>query len=521
MLSSTETRQRHTAPHPRSPRPKPRSSLRSAADWQLVTAIALLALAFLLVLGVLVIYPRVWILAGVRSLGVDLGGKTHPQAVSALQETWQRRTISMSDGEHTWAADPAALGLVLDVEATVTAAFARGRSLEMLGARLRGEQILDILPVLVFDSAVATDTFYALRSQIDFPPVNTSMRLVDGRLEATNPQPGRSFDVVETLARLEDRPLEVVTAGHLDLIVHPVSPLAVDVSAIVARANEWLSHTLLVLAYDPITDETLSWAVAPDQWGEWVSLIANQVDPPQVDWTFDRQAASVALGAWEASLGSGRFIDSERALLAIEEAVMGESWQVRLRVYHLPGQYTVRSGDTLASIAREVGIPYPWIQQANPGVADSLSVGQVLAIPSPDVLVPLPVIENKRIVISLPQQRMWAYQDGALLWEWPVSTGIASSPTAPGVFQVQSHDPNAYAASWDLWMPHFIGIYRPVPTSDFMNGFHGFPTRDGATLLWTGALGYPVTYGCILLGNESAPLLYQWAEEGVVVEIRE
>jgi LysM repeat protein len=227
------------------------------------------------------------------------------------------------------------------------------------------------------------------------------------------------------------------------------------------------------------------------------------------------------VAAWEKSLGGNRFVDSEKALVAVEGAVMDGVQPARLRVYHSPGHYTVRPGETLSSISTVVGIPYPWIEQANPGVSDSLRVGQVLAIPSPDVLLPLPVVENKRIVVSLSQQRMWAYQDGALLWEWSVSTGIASSPTTPGVFQVQSHNPNAYAASWDLWMPHFIGIYRPVPTSDFMNGFHGFPTRDGATLLWTGNLGYPVTYGCILLGNEGAPRLYQWAEEGVVVEIRQ
>jgi lipoprotein-anchoring transpeptidase ErfK/SrfK len=133
---------------------------------------------------------------------------------------------------------------------------------------------------------------------------------------------------------------------------------------------------------------------------------------------------------------------------------------------------------------------------------------------------PLPVVSYKRIVISISQQQMWAYEWGELQWAWTVSTGIGSSPTSPGVFQIQSHDTNAYAASWDLWMPHFIGIYRPVPASGFMNGFHGFPTRDGINLLWTGNLGYPVTYGCILLSSHNASVLYDWAEEGVVVEIR-
>jgi lipoprotein-anchoring transpeptidase ErfK/SrfK len=115
---------------------------------------------------------------------------------------------------------------------------------------------------------------------------------------------------------------------------------------------------------------------------------------------------------------------------------------------------------------------------------------------------------------------MWAYENGAVKWEWPVSTGITSSPAAPGIFQIQSHDLNAYAANWDLWMPHFMGIYRPVPTSDFMNGFHGFPTRNGSTLLWTDDLGHRVTYGCILISSDNAITLYDWAEEGVVVEIQ-
>ena len=127
---------------------------------------------------------------------------------------------------------------------------------------------------------------------------------------------------------------------------------------------------------------------------------------------------------------------------------------------------------------------------------------------------------GKRIVVSMSEQRARVYENGQLKWDWPASTGINSSPTAPGIFQIQSHEPNAYAGNWDLWMPSFMGIYRPVPTSDFMNGFHGFPTRGNAQLLWTGDLGHRVTYGCILLSSENAQVLYDWAEEGVVVEVR-
>jgi lipoprotein-anchoring transpeptidase ErfK/SrfK len=53
-----------------------------------------------------------------------------------------------------------------------------------------------------------------------------------------------------------------------------------------------------------------------------------------------------------------------------------------------------------------------------------------------------------------------------------------------------------------------------------MNGFHGFPTRGGSQLLWTNSLGRKVTYGCILLSSDNAATLYDWAEEGIVVEIQ-
>ena len=226
------------------------------------------------------------------------------------------------------------------------------------------------------------------------------------------------------------------------------------------------------------------------------------------------------LTAQAQSLGDNRFVDVAGLVTAVSEAIKTQNTAVDLRIYHHAQQHVVQSGETFASIGRAYGMPYPWIQQANPGVADGLFVGQTLTIPSPDDLLPLPAITNKRIVVSISQQRMWAYENGAILWDWPASTGIDDSPTSPGVFQIQTHETNAYAGNWDLWMPYFMGIYQPVPTSDFMNGFHGFPTRDGQNLLWTSSLGHQVTYGCILVSTENATQLYNWAEEGVIVEIQ-
>jgi lipoprotein-anchoring transpeptidase ErfK/SrfK len=149
---------------------------------------------------------------------------------------------------------------------------------------------------------------------------------------------------------------------------------------------------------------------------------------------------------------------------------------------------------------------------------DALSAGQIITIPSKDDLLEKPVVENKRIVVNITKQRMWVYENGQLKWEWLASTGIPDSPTQPGVYQILSHEPNAYAGNWNLNMPYFMGIYDAVP--GFTNGIHGFPTRNGYGILWENALGRRVTYGCILLSTTNAKLLYDWAQEGVVIEIQ-
>jgi lipoprotein-anchoring transpeptidase ErfK/SrfK len=192
---------------------------------------------------------------------------------------------------------------------------------------------------------------------------------------------------------------------------------------------------------------------------------------------------------------------------------------ISLTIKHNPTHYQVEAGDTLTSIAFKVGMPYWKIQQANPGIdPDRLVSGQVLTIPSKNEMLPLPIIPGKRIVISISQQHLWTYENGQERSDHVISTGIDRSPTIPGIYQVQTHELNAYASVWDLYMPHFMGIYEGWP--GFMNGIHGLPTLSGGRQLWAGSLGHPVSYGCIILDLQAAEDLYNWAEEGVVVEIR-
>lgn len=471
--------------------------------------------------GLTYVYARGRILPGVSALNVPLGGRTPAEAAAALQARWDEQTVTLQNGELAWPVRPAELGMSLDAAATVRAAALKGRSLASLRA-IPGEGLawFEVAPVWAYDPAAAGRALSQLAPQLAVAPVDATVRIVDGRAEAVPAVEGRALDAPAALAAIQANPAQVLMDGRLDLPVVPVPAAVTDVSAAVEEANRLLATTVTLNAWDPVRDQRFSWPVEPRVWSAWLRLSVNPDAAEPFTWSLDKQLATSWLDTLETELGDGRYLDEDEAPAALSAAIQAGQPAAEVRVYHAETRHVVRAGETLSSIGYDYGIPYPWIQQANPGV-DALAEGQEITIPSPDALLPLPPVPGKRIVVNMTEQRARVYENGQIKWEWPASTGIASSPTAPGVFQVQSHEPNAYAGNWDLWMPSFMGIYRPVPTSDFMNGFHGFPTRGNAQLLWTGDLGHRVTYGCILLSSENAQLLYDWAEEGVVVEVQE
>ena len=497
-----------------------RPARRGRPSWWIIApvlgAVAIVAtFAFALVLVVGMTYAG-GILPGVYTGGIELGGQSPEVAASTLQANWQ--TILLRDGERTWAVNPALLGIFLDPVATAEVAYQQGRSMGNGLDAIMGR--VDVPPVVNVDLAVAETGLRELASRFELPAVNAGVRLVNGQVEATPPVDGRALDIGATLAALQQNAGGLLADGALELAMTPVRPAVTDASSMVAQATHLLSSFLDIRVYDPMTDDTVYWSLPPEQWGTWLTATPDANSATGLSLAIDETQAGAYLSAQEAStLDDSRYIKVDEAVDAVQQAIADGQTEAFVRVYHHDRQHTVQAGETIISIAWDYGVPYPWVQAANPGV-DVLSAGQTLTIPSVDNFLPYPVIPDKRIVVSITQQRAWIYENGGLKWEWPVSTGIPSSPTWPGIYQIQSHEPNAYAGNWNLWMPNFMGVYQPIPGSDVTNGFHGFPTRGGSQLLWTDSLGTRVTYGCILVSDENIQALYNWAEEGVVVEIQ-
>jgi lipoprotein-anchoring transpeptidase ErfK/SrfK len=503
-------------PQPHAPqrppaRPQPR---RSNWWWLFVPVILLSVLVFstcaALTLGVSIIYGS-GILPSVSAVGVHLGGKSIDEAAAALQNEWT--SLTLRDGERTWIFDPALLGITLDAQATAAQAYAQGRSAGSAVNALIGG--VDVAPVLNLDIVTAAVTLEELAPRFEIEAINAGIRLENGTPVATPPQTGRKLDVAQMVGRLENDFEAEIADGVLDLPMREIIPTVTDATPLLALVNDLLTRPLQIMAFDPIANQKLNWSLPPEQWSQWLTASADLQS-----LALEESALRHYLESQASALGGAQYVELAAATEAIQTGLARRDLQASVRLYHHDRQHVVQPGETITSIAWDYGVPYPWLQRANPGVGDALNIGQSITVPSADNFLEYPVVPNKRIVVSISQQRTQVFENDQLKWDWPTSTGINSSPTWPGIYQVISHVPNAYAANWNLYMPNFMGVYRPVPGQDFTNGFHGFPTRGGSQLLWTNSLGTRVTYGCILISSTNAQALYNWAEDGVVVEIR-
>ena len=123
---------------------------------------------------------------------------------------------------------------------------------------------------------------------------------------------------------------------------------------------------------------------------------------------------------------------------------------------------------------------------------------------------------NKYILVDISEQHMYVYEGDTLVYSFISSTGMHNA-TRTGNFSVLDKIPSAYGATWDIWMPNWLGIYW---AGSMENGIHALPILPNGATLWAGYLGVPISYGCVVLGTYEAQLLYDWVDIGTPVEIR-
>lgn len=125
---------------------------------------------------------------------------------------------------------------------------------------------------------------------------------------------------------------------------------------------------------------------------------------------------------------------------------------------------------------------------------------------------------TKHILVDRSDQMLYAYEGDELFMETAISTGLELSPTPRGNFTIFRKTPSRY-------------MQGPLPylaNSDYYD-LPGVPwnlyfTEGGAVIhgaYWHESFGQPYSHGCVNLAPNIARQLYEWAELGTPVVVRD
>jgi hypothetical protein len=124
---------------------------------------------------------------------------------------------------------------------------------------------------------------------------------------------------------------------------------------------------------------------------------------------------------------------------------------------------------------------------------------------------------TKRIVVDISQQKLYAYDGQDLFMEETISTGLEFTPTPRGQFFVFKKTPSRYMQGPIEGVSDQYYDLPGVPWDLYFNV--GGAVIHGA--YWHDKFGQRWSHGCVNLPLESAKRLYQWADVGTPVLVRD
>jgi len=184
--------------------------------------------------------------------------------------------------------------------------------------------------------------------------------------------------------------------------------------------------------------------------------------------------------------------------------------------------YTVQAGDTVSELANAFNSTKLAILEYN-SLPDEETVysGLEIRVPYgppalPDQRPPVPA-SGTSFLVSLSRQQCWLFHGDRVAYSWTCSTGYGDWITRTGTFSVLSKVENAQSSAYRLDMPYWLGIYTVGP---YENGIHGLPVEwDTGKKIWERLIGEPATFGCAMLDDRDAAILFDLAYVGMPVHI--
>ena len=122
------------------------------------------------------------------------------------------------------------------------------------------------------------------------------------------------------------------------------------------------------------------------------------------------------------------------------------------------------------------------------------------------------ITTGKLITVDTGTQMLRAWENGQIVHETKVSTGMRYTPTVKGSFKIgRKYEVKDMKGRYAPYPPYHL---KNVPHVMF---FHGAYAIHGA--YWHNKFGTKASHGCVNVPLTSAEWLFNWAEPGTQVEV--
>ena len=244
------------------------------------------------------------IVPGVSIGDIDIGGMSRAEAVEALAAQYgdvEDVTYTFRDGDRTWTARAAELGLRFPADELVGRAYAIGHKQD--GSSLREQASAWFkgtnLPLgLKFDETVARAYLERLASEIDRERQDASLVINGLDVEISAGVSGRKLDLAPTMLSVREAILDGEGGREIPLVIDESAPRGSNVDWVAALVRVALSAPLQLVGTRPNGELLMPWLVTPEQIRAGLAVTMRDEGD---DWHYD---ARVDLSAHARFLGS-------------------------------------------------------------------------------------------------------------------------------------------------------------------------------------------------------------------------
>lgn len=431
------------------------------------------------------IYP------GVAVAGKDLSGMTRRQAYGALQSMPLSRRYRITVGDKVFEATNDQIGAAYDLNATVDLAYSVGResNIALLGlwqapreGQLEFAYRLDYGQLQKFTTNIV--------SSVGKPPKNAGIVVREGVVVAVPDEGGLQVDQ-RKMTSLISETFGSATDQAFELEPEPVdAPIAIEQTVPAQQKTQAYLQRRLTFQYGQ-----KQFIPSPVDIGYWVVVEPDQeINPKNLVVKISEQEVRGYVQAVANQINKNPV--NKREVVANGQATVEREGKEGLAVDQ---EDTVRQ--TLAAMSSG---------------QDSVIAIKTNPIPFKTEAPKTTVLNNsKYIEVNLSTQRLYAYENGQLIYTTPITSGASAlgRGTVTGMYAIYYKTRNTYlnGAAYGWNYNSFVQYWMPF--------YQGYGLHDASWRSVYGTQSYPTdgSHGCVNLPTAAATFIYNWSSVGTTV----